>query len=301
MAIGTGTAILGGALLGTVGSAIAGNKAAKGAKQAANIQAQAGQRAIDILREDLAPFTGVGTEAANLLLQSVLQPEGVQTTAQDVLSDPFFSALAQEQERGTLAQRAALGLAGSGGTQDILQRNLLQLGEGFRQQRQNEALQRQQARFNQLFNIAGMGQASAAQQAQQAAGITTDIGTAQSAVPLVKAQGQSQLIGNLANLGGLGLGVGAGMFGGDGGNMLGAGGSTLPGGMAGFSDSRLKNNIVKVDSDEFGNIYEFSYNGVTGRYRGRIAQELQQIKPDAVSEHESGYLQVSDEFRSELV
>lgn len=253
MAIGTGTAILGGALLGTVGSAIAGNKAAKGAKQAANIQAQAGQQAIDILREDLAPFTGVGAEAAGQLMGNILQPQAAaQITAQDVLSDPFFQAISQSQERGTLAERAALGLAGSGGTQDILQRNLLQLGEGFRQSRQaeatnlqNQALQQQQARFNQLFNIAGMGQASAAQQAQQTAGITTDIGTAQSTVPLVKAQGQSQLIGNLANLGGLALGANAGMFGGGAGagagNVLGAGGAVSPFGGIPTGGSPLQN------------------------------------------------------------
>lgn len=288
-----------------IGTDLSGRGAAKAAGQAAEIQAQAGQEALGVIREDLAPFTGVGTEAANLLLQSVLQPDGVQTTAQDVLSDPFFSALAQEQERGTLAERAALGLAGSGGTRDILQRNLLQLGEGFRQQRQNEALQRQQARFNQLFGITQLGQASAAQQGLTGADILTGIGAARSAAPLAQAQAQGQLTSGLFQLGGAALGgfMASPSAPQTASPAIGAGGtvSTLPGGMASFSDSRLKSNIIKIDSDEFGNIYEFSYNGVSGRYRGRIAQELQQVKPDAVSMHESGYLQVSHEFRSELI
>jgi hypothetical protein len=281
------------------------------AREAAAIQSQAGQQAIETIRSDLAPFTKLGEEAAGQLMASVLQPGSVQVTAQDVLSDPFFKALSEQQSRDTLSQRAALGLAGSGGTENALTRNLLQLGEGFRQQRENTALQQQQARFNQLFNITGLGQSSAAQQGTQTAGLLTDIGTARSTVPLVAAnvasqQGQQLLQGAGAAFGAMGgMGGLSSLFGGGAaaGSTIGAGSALgLSGlGMAGFSDARLKHSIEKVGVDEFGGIYEFNYNGVQGRYRGRIAQELRQIKPDAVSKHESGFLRVSDEFRAEAI
>lgn len=186
--------------------------------RATQMQTEAGQEALAQLRSDLAPFTQVGTEAANLLLGSVLQPQSAQTTAQDVLSDPFFQALSNQQSQDILAQRAALGLAGSGGTQDLLQRNLLQLGEGFRQQRQNESLVRQQARFNQLMGATQLGQASAAQQGLTSANLLTDIGTIQSQGPLFQAQQENQFTGGLFQLGGTLLGS---MFGGPTGGYVG--------------------------------------------------------------------------------
>lgn len=210
------------------------------------IQTEAGQEALETLRADLAPFTRVGTEAANLLLGSVLEPGGMQTTAQDVLSDPFFQALSEQQTQDTLAQRAALGLAGSGGTQDILQRNLLQLGEGFRQQRQNEALARQQTRFNQLMGATQIGQASAAQTGLTGANILTDIGTIQAQAPLAQAQQEAQFTGGLFQLGGAALGgllggpAGASIGAGTGGG-LGAGGAVSPFGGIPSGGSPLQN------------------------------------------------------------
>jgi len=298
----------------TTGIDLTGGGAHDAAREAGRIQERAGKQAISAIRSDLAPFTQLGTEAANLLMGSVLQPEATQVLASDVLNDPFFQALSEQQGRDVLSQRAALGLGGSGGTENILTRNLLQLGEGFRQQRQNEALAQQQARFNQLFNITGMGQQSAAQTGASSANILTDIGAAKSAAPLVGAQVASQqgsnLLTGLAGFGAMGGFSQLGSLFGGGGAAAGAGGASIGAGpslgiqgagMAGFSDKRLKHSIEKVGSDEFGNIYEFSYNGVSGRYRGRVAQELREKRPDAVSVHESGFLQVSDEFRAEAV
>jgi hypothetical protein len=260
------------------------------AGEAAGIQAAAGQEAIDVLRSDLAPFREVGSEAVNMLLQNVLNPQ-----AQDpsqVLNDPFFQALAQQQEQGTLARRAALGLSGSGGTQDVLQRNLLQLGNQFQQQN----LANQQNRFNQLFNIAGMGQSSAAQSGMGTANLLTDIGAAQSTVPLIAGQVSSQqgsqllqALGGAQQAGAQALGAGGAVSGG------GAGLATL------FSDERLKEGAVQVGADELGGIYEFNYIGDNKRYRGRMAQELLVTRPDAVSMHESGYYKVTQEFAPEAI
>lgn len=68
----------------------------------------------------------------------------------------------------------------------------------------------------------------------------------------------------------------------------------------GFSDPQLKTEIVKIGEDDSGNIYEYKYIGSDDLYVGRMADELAMIRPDAVSIHESGFLQVSEEFRPRL-
>jgi hypothetical protein len=194
------------------------------ASKAARIQAEAGQEAIDVLRGDLEPFREVGTEAVNMLLQNLIDPQGQDPN--QVIDNPFFQALSQEQDRNTLAQRAALGLGGSGGTQDALARQQLLLGNQFQQQN----LSNQQARFNQLFNIAGMGQNAASQTGSGTANLLTGIGSVQSTVPLAAAQVASQQGQQFMQ----GVGALGSAFGGLGG-MLGGGGAVASGaGMGGM-------------------------------------------------------------------
>jgi hypothetical protein len=59
-----------------------------------------------------------------------------------------------------------------------------------------------------------------------------------------------------------------------------------------FSDERLKTNIVKVGTHSKGfGIYEYDKFGQ--RERGVMAQEVIKVMPEAVKEHESGYLMVN--------
>jgi hypothetical protein len=59
-----------------------------------------------------------------------------------------------------------------------------------------------------------------------------------------------------------------------------------------MSDSRLKTNVVRIGTHPIGvGIYEYDIQGK--RERGVIAQELQQVRPDLVREHVSGYLMVN--------
>jgi hypothetical protein len=59
-----------------------------------------------------------------------------------------------------------------------------------------------------------------------------------------------------------------------------------------FSDRRLKSNIERVGTHNLGiGIYEYDIGGQ--RQRGVMADEVQAIKPEAVSTHESGYKMVN--------
>ena len=105
------------------------------ATDAARIQAESGREAIgvteragELVRQDLAPFREAGAESIPLLQQAIANP------SERVINNPFFQALAADQEQRTLNQRASLGLAGSGGTDDALARAQLLLGNQFAQQ-----------------------------------------------------------------------------------------------------------------------------------------------------------------------
>jgi len=105
------------------------------AQQAAAIQAQAGteaiafqERALETTRGDLQPFRQAGTESIPLLQQAINDP------SDRVLNNPFYTALAEQQEQRLLSSAAARGKVGSGGTDDALTRNMLLLGNQFAQQ-----------------------------------------------------------------------------------------------------------------------------------------------------------------------
>ena len=165
---------------------------------------------------------------------------------------------------------------------------LVEQGAGFAQQDfQNQ--------FGRLGQIAGQGQAattSIGQFGAQTAGNIANLGVAGSEARasgiLGAQQARSNTVGQIAGLAGTALGQFA--------PQPFSGVPSSGGGMSNFSDVRLKDNIKKVDSDENGGIYEFSYIGSAKKFIGRIAQELASYKPEAVSVHKSGYLQVNDEF-----
>lgn len=85
----------------------------------------------------------------------------------------------------------------------------------------------------------------------------------------------------MSGLGGLLGGVGT---------ALGAPSTSILGGL--LSDARLKSNIIKIADDKRGwGIYEYDLFGK--RQRGVMAQEVEQIRPDAVLEHPSGFKMVN--------
>jgi hypothetical protein len=84
-----------------------------------------------------------------------------------------------------------------------------------------------------------------------------------------------------------GGGGGAARGGGGGGGARGGGG----GGRR--SDIRLKHDIVLIGHLDNGlGLYRFVYNGETRPYVGVMAQEVQTVRPDAVTRGADGYLRV---------
>lgn len=72
-----------------------------------------------------------------------------------------------------------------------------------------------------------------------------------------------------------------------------AGGASSPATVALPSDARLKTDIVAVGRSDAGlTLYDYSYVGLPGRYRGVMAQEVLRHQPSAVLTHASGYLMV---------
>lgn len=196
-----------------------------------------------------------------------------------VLDDPFFQALAGQQEQRLLASAAARGRVGAGGTSDILQENLLQLGSQFRQQDIQNQLAAQQQRFGQLFNVATLGANAAAQTGtatQNTAGAVSNLMTqgANAQASGIIGAANAQAAGNqqVLDL----ITTGAGMI---------------------FSDERLKENKVAMRVDDDGLVvYEFNYKGDSTRYEGKMAQDIQKVDPEAVTETDEGYLMVSDKY-----
>jgi hypothetical protein len=218
----------------TTGIDLTGGGARQAAQRSAREQEAATREGLEALEAQVAPFAQFGM---GVLPQTLEAAEITPATSEQIMSDPFFTAMAEQQDKDLLQQRAALGLAGSGGTQDALTRNRMLLGNQFRQQ----DLQNQQARFNRLFGIAQMGANAAAGlgQAQQQA--LTGIGQIRSAPHLAAAQVASQQGAALRQLAGAAGGAflgGTGMLGSDIGGLQGAmigggiGGGNLMGGLS---------------------------------------------------------------------
>jgi hypothetical protein len=212
--------------------------------------------------------------------------------------------------RGPEAQRAAIaGIEGGAGYQAQVQAGeeaLLQrasatgglrggniqaaLGQ-FRPQMLQQEIERQYGRLGGMADIGRVTQQNLAQIGQSSAAGTGSAGlqTGTNVANLLSQQGaalaggelgEAKAYGQLFNLPAqfLGMQMGGGKAGGFG-NL--------------FSDRRLKKNIKQISTRPDGlNVYEFDYIWGGGRQVGLMAQEVQGVYPDAVSES-GGYLMVN--------
>lgn len=261
-----------------------GGQAAHAAGEAAELQAAQGSAALrsqaaalKLIRGDLAPFREGGEEGLGQLQGAF---GDLQTAIDDptssVTNNPFFQALAGQQEERLLASQAARGKVGSGETGDQLQRNLLLLGNQFSQQN----IANRQTQVGNFQNLATIGANAAAQtgtQTQAAAGNTANIlgqiGNAQAAGTIGAANAQAQGAQNV-------LSTGLGLF-------------------AAFSDIRLKENIRFSHIDDGIRIYNWDWKEEAKELvgsqdtQGPIAQDLKKTRPDLVIvDPDTGYYKV---------
>lgn len=248
-----------------------------------------------------------------------------------VTQNPFFQALAEDQERRLMGSAAARGKLGSGGTDLALTRNLLQLGQEFQQQdianqiqeaQIQQGLRAEQAglqaqRFGQLFNVGQLGanvatgSGSAIQGAASNVGnLLTGIGNVQAGTTLqrgnILAQARQDMLSNYGSGGlpsaltGGAVDIGRFMGGGQGGQ-----GGLTQGLMSMFtaSDKRLKTKVKHIGQGVNDlNLYEYEYKNEPGvKYKGYMAQEVQEIDPAHVIKNDDGFLYVSRKYLPELV
>ncbi|MBL4753769.1 MAG: tail fiber domain-containing protein [Flavobacteriales bacterium] len=269
---------------------VSGQGAAKAAKDAARLQAGAGAEARDIaeaaqfrLEEGLQPFAEFGVDQGIGQLPGLFEQQqaAISDPTSGVLNNPFFQALAQQQEQRLLNVQGSRGKGFSGGTEDALNRNLLLLGNQFSQQNIGNI----QGQIQNQFNAANIGQSSAAQvgvsglnTAGNIGGILGNVANAQAAGVIGQQQAQAQGINNI-------IGIGSGLAGGGG----------------GFSDQRLKTNIEfsHVHPSIGVNIYTWDWTeeakAIVGDQdeTGPIAQELRLTRPDLViTDPATGFLKV---------
>lgn len=166
--------------LSTALGVYSGNKSAQAARDAANIQAQSGQAAIEEARAareqsraDLQPFTQFGASQLTPLAQ-MISPQGQVDYLQN---NPIFQASLKNMNEQVLNNAAVRGRLNAGDTRQRFADNF-----------QAAALPLLSYQTNNLFNAAQLGQASAAGQANSAlttganiGGTLTDIGNARAA------------------------------------------------------------------------------------------------------------------------
>lgn len=248
---------------GIVKSIFGGDDAADAAKDAAEIQAQAQQQALEYLKET-ERIPQQFREQALLGLGGLYGLEGGEGSQQELIDrakmSPLYRAILGTGEAGEeaiLRRAAATGGLRSGDVQSALYDHTQQL--------QNRALLES---YNQqvqgLSGLAGLP-SRAGEIAQYTAGIGQTLG-------------QGQIAAAQAEQAGLGLGI-----------------NTLLGvGQIAFSDRRLKEGVIKIGESGGLNIYAWQWNdeaadlGLTGDGFGVMADEVERILPNAVSEYQ-GY------------
>jgi hypothetical protein len=237
------------------------------------------------------PFADIGLDAGKQLSAFLSNPNaGIEQIA------PLVDFLRNQGFEKIQESAAAGGRLGAGGTlRDLTQFNT-DLTSTVVPQLQNQ-------RFNQLFNVMGAGQNAATGQGTAALSTANNIGNLLGNIGNAQVKGFDDVARareqGSANIINLATGMAGGMGGGGGG--MGGGGGGMGSTMSTFSDRRLKRSIKRIRSDENGGIYRFKYIGSDRTYIGRMADDLAIKRPDAVSVHCTGFMQVSEEFRARAI
>lgn len=187
-------------------------------------------------------------------------------------NNPFFDALANRAKSDLFSNQAAKGKVGSGGTAEALQNSLLLLGQDFvdqsLRQRQNAVATgaglTDQA-INQRYNLATLGSNAASNQASTAlqtgsnvSNLLTERGNAAASGIAGARAAQTGALNNTFNTAALGY--------------------------LAFCDARFKENIDLIGYASNGlPLYMFNYIGDDKPYINVMAQDVEQVYPDAIA------------------
>lgn len=253
------------------------------------------------IARQLAPYMGAGGAAQSQLLEllgirdpaQAAQPSeqfGMLTRdiTQDLPSvmpgnieqDSLFQSLKRQAISGIESSAAARGKLFSGTTPQAIAEQVQNLGLQRADQIQamnlaargqlfGERAGEQQRQYQQLFGLVGIGQASAAQQAANLQGAAANIGE------LYSQQANARAAGLMAQ-----ANLKAQAFQG----LMSAAGSAA-GAAAAASDRRVKEDIKQVGTLDNGlPVYTFRYKGGSVTHMGVMAQDVEKVNPDAVTE-----------------
>lgn len=109
----------------SIGNMLMAQEGADTAEEAAKKQAAGIQKGIDANAAAQAPYTAMGADAAARIKTIQDDPAGY------IRNNEFYNGLADEASRRLMANQAAKGKVGSGGTAAALQQELLNLGNGL--------------------------------------------------------------------------------------------------------------------------------------------------------------------------
>jgi hypothetical protein len=243
------------------------------------------QEAQQFAREQQQPFQQAGVSALQQqqALLGLSGQEAQQQAFAELEQSPGQKFLQERAQRNLLRNASAIGGLGGGNVRSAL----VQQGVGFGQQ----DIQNQ---FGRLGQLSGRGQQAGASLGQGELSSAGQLG--QFGAQSIGQQGAFRQAGAEARASGI-LGV----------QQAGAqqvqGRNETAGSIIGLiaCDSRLKTDIEELYRDEIGGMYHFRYHNKPTVYKGRMAQELLETRPDAVIMHESGFLHVTEEFRPEVV
>jgi hypothetical protein len=183
MAIGTGTAILGSALLGAASSRSAAKTQAGAAQQAADIS----QRQYEQTRQDLAPWRAAGEQALNKLIpMSDYQKFGMDQFQQD----PGYAFRLSEGQKTLDRSAAARGGLISGGALRAATRYGQDMGSQEYQNAFNRYQIERNAQLAPLQSLAGIGQTTATQLGQSGAANAANVGNYLTGGAAAQAAGQ---------------------------------------------------------------------------------------------------------------
>jgi len=251
-----------------------GDDTSSAATDAANIQAQYQQQALDYLKEQNKLPTEIRDQALQQMQGIYGSPTGYldfqKKMQEQVQSNPLYQSQLGQMEEAALRNASATGgLRGGGSIANVasVQNNLLN----------NMTNQAMAGQLGGLQSMAGLP-SNANQIASMTAGIGQTLGQGQIAAAQNQQAGNQAGFGNMMGLANLGMQA-YGMF----------------------SDERLKDNLVKVSETSHPMISKYSWTwnddakglGMSGDDSGYVAQEIEKVWPELVTTHSSGYKMIN--------